>query len=82
MTRTASTVICASPSRTPSAGGFPRLAPSHVRLWPLEYVDQSVSAFAYVTNDGDKPLPRAAVAKAVSLGTFTLAHRERVRGVG
>jgi hypothetical protein len=48
----------------------------------VEYVDQNVSVFAYVMNSGENPLPRHAVAKALSLGTFTLTHLERVRGNG
>jgi hypothetical protein len=46
----------------------------------VEYVDQNVRVFAYVMASGESPLPRDAVARVLSLGTFTLTHLERVRG--
>jgi hypothetical protein len=80
----------------PSAGqaGTPKSFPAPARIVNaslpnggaryvgVEYVDQNVGVFAYVMNSGDNPLPRDAVAKALSLGTFTLMHLERVRGKG
>jgi hypothetical protein len=48
----------------------------------VEYVDQNVRVFAYVINSGENPLPRDAVALALSLGEFTLTHLARVRDEG
>jgi hypothetical protein len=80
----------------PSAGpaGTPKSFPAPARIVNtslpnggtryvgVEYVDQNVRVFAYVMASGESPLPRDAVAKALSLGTFTLTHLERVRGKG
>jgi hypothetical protein len=51
-----------------------------IRYEGVEYVDQNVRVFEYITNAGENPLPRDALAKALSLGVFTLKHLERVRG--
>jgi len=51
-----------------------------IRYEGVEYVDRNVRVFAYVTNMGENPLPRNALAKALSLGAFTLRHLERVGG--
>jgi hypothetical protein len=48
----------------------------------VEYVDRNVVVFAYVNSLGVNPLPRDALAEAISLGTFTLHHLETVRGSG
>jgi hypothetical protein len=55
---------------------------SGIRYEGVEYVDENVRVFAYVTNTADNPLPRDALAKALSLGAFTRTHLERVRSQG
>ena len=51
-----------------------------IRYEGVEYVDQNVRVFAYVTDSGENPLPRDALALARGLGRFTLQHLEGVRG--
>jgi hypothetical protein len=46
----------------------------------VEYVDRNVGVFAYVTARGASPLPRDAVPRVLSLGTFTLKHLEHISG--
>jgi hypothetical protein len=53
-----------------------------IRYEGVEYVDQNVRVFAYVTNTGDNPLPPDALAQAISLGAFTLAHLDAIRSRG
>jgi hypothetical protein len=48
----------------------------------VESVDRNVRVFAYVTARGENPLPRDALPRVLSLGTFTLKHLERVRDTG
>jgi hypothetical protein len=53
-----------------------------IRYVGVEFVDRNVRAFAYVTNTGDNPLPRDALARALSLGTFMLHHLELTFATG
>ena len=53
-----------------------------IRYLGVEFVDRNVKVFSYVTNRGENPLPRNALALAVSLGKAMLKHIEHVRGPG
>jgi hypothetical protein len=53
-----------------------------IRYEGVEFVDQDVRVFAYVTNSGENPLPRDALEKALRLGAFMRTHLERIRSRG
>jgi hypothetical protein len=80
--RAASLVGAAKSFPTPARIVKGALPNGGVRYEAVEYVDQNVRVFAYVTNSGENPLPRDALARALSLGAFTRTHLERVRSRG
>jgi hypothetical protein len=77
-------------ARVVSLGSFPRPARSvsgslpngGIRYLGVEFVDRNVRVFSYVTNRGENPLPRNALALARSLARVMLKHLEHVRGTG
>jgi hypothetical protein len=53
-----------------------------IRYEGVEFVDENVRVFAYVTNSGENPLPQDALARALSLGAFMRTHLEGIRSRG
>jgi hypothetical protein len=77
-TRTASLRSLPGPARS-VLGSLPN---GGIRYLGVEFVDGSVRVMAYVTNRGENPLPRNALALALSLGEVMQKHLEHVRGTG
>jgi hypothetical protein len=76
--RTGSLRSLPSPARS-VRGSLPN---GGVRFLGVEFVDGSVRVIAYVTNRGENPLPRNALALAFSLGKVMQKHLEHVRATG
>jgi len=76
--RTVSLRSLPSPARSVT-GSLPN---GGIRYLGVEFVDGNVRVFAYVTNRGENPLPRNALALAFSLGKVMQKHLEHVRGTG